>query len=49
MNQVLTQEEINSLLRGLSDGDIEEDSVEVDDEAPDAIFLNNFVNGEKCN
>jgi flagellar motor switch protein FliM len=28
MNQVLTQEEINSLLRGLSEGDIEEDSVE---------------------
>lgn len=29
MNQVLTQSEINSLLRGLSDGDIEEDSIEV--------------------
>jgi flagellar motor switch protein FliM len=28
MNQVLTQEEINSLLRGLSEGEIEEDSVE---------------------
>lgn len=28
MNQVLTQDEINSLLRGLSDGDIEPDSVE---------------------
>lgn len=28
MNQVLTQEEINSLLRGLSDGEIEKDSVE---------------------
>lgn len=35
MNQVLTQEEINSLLRGLSDGDIESDSVEVDN-APQA-------------
>ena len=28
MNQVLTQEEINSLLRGLSENDIEQDSVE---------------------
>lgn len=28
MNQVLTQDEINSLLRGLSDNDIEQDSVE---------------------
>lgn len=28
MNQVLTQEEINSLLRGLSEGEIEENSVE---------------------
>lgn len=28
MNQVLTQEEINSLLRGLSDTDIEQDSVQ---------------------
>lgn len=28
MNQVLTQDEINSLLRGLSDGDIEPDSIE---------------------
>lgn len=27
MSQVLSQEEINSLLRGLSEGDIEEDSV----------------------
>jgi len=31
MNQVLTQDEINSLLRGLSEGDIEEDSIEVED------------------
>jgi flagellar motor switch protein FliM len=31
MNQVLTQSEINSLLRGLSDGEIEEDSVETQD------------------
>jgi flagellar motor switch protein FliM len=31
MNQVLTQEEINSLLRGLSEGDIEQDSVEAVD------------------
>jgi flagellar motor switch protein FliM len=31
MNQVLTQDEINSLLRGLSEGDIEQDSVEVVD------------------
>jgi flagellar motor switch protein FliM len=31
MNQVLTQSEINSLLRGLSDGDIEEDSIETQD------------------
>jgi len=36
MNQVLTQEEINSLLRGLSDTDIEEDSVEVMEDAPNA-------------
>jgi flagellar motor switch protein FliM len=28
MNEILTQDEINSLLRGLSEGDIEEDSVE---------------------
>ncbi len=28
MNQVLTQDEINSLLRGLSEGEIEQDSVE---------------------
>ncbi|MCI5064398.1 flagellar motor switch protein FliM [bacterium] len=35
MNQVLTQDEINSLLRGLSDGDMEEDSVEMAD-APNA-------------
>lgn len=32
MNQVLTQDEINSLLRGLSDGDVESDSVEQRDE-----------------
>ena len=31
MNQVLTQDEINSLLRGLSEGDMEEDSVEMED------------------
>ncbi|MDC0358694.1 flagellar motor switch protein FliM [Oligoflexia bacterium] len=36
MNQVLTQEEINSLLRGLSDGDIEQDSVETVQDAPNA-------------
>ncbi|WKZ57154.1 MAG: flagellar motor switch protein FliM [Bdellovibrionota bacterium] len=29
MNQVLTQEEINSLLRGLSEGDVEQDSVQM--------------------
>lgn len=28
MNQVLTQDEINSLLRGLSDGDVEEEAIE---------------------
>ena len=28
MNQVLTQDEINSLLRGLSQGDVESDGVE---------------------
>lgn len=32
MNQVLTQDEINSLLRGLSDGDIEQDSVQTNDQ-----------------
>lgn len=31
MNQVLTQDEINSLLRGLSDGDIEQDSIEAEE------------------
>jgi flagellar motor switch protein FliM len=31
MNQVLTQNEINSLLRGLSDGDIEEEATESSD------------------
>lgn len=31
MNQVLTQEEINSLLKGLSDDDVEEEGVEVKD------------------
>jgi len=31
MNQVLSQDEINSLLKGLSDGDVEEDSVEQED------------------
>jgi len=36
MNQVLTQEEINSLLRGLSEGDIEQDSVETLDDVPTA-------------
>jgi flagellar motor switch protein FliM len=35
MNQVLTQDEINSLLRGLSDGDLEEDAIEAE-EAPNA-------------
>lgn len=28
MNQVLTQDEINALLRGLSDGDVETDTFE---------------------
>lgn len=36
MNQVLTQEEINSLLRGLSEGDIEQDSVEAANSGPQA-------------
>lgn len=36
MNQVLTQDEINSLLRGLSEGDIEQDSVESNDKNPHA-------------
>ena len=36
MNQVLTQEEINSLLRGLSEGDIEENSVESVQQGPAA-------------
>jgi len=31
MNQVLTQDEINSLLRGLSEGDVEPDSVKAND------------------
>lgn len=37
MNQVLTQDEINSLLRGLSEGEIEQDSVEsIDNKAANA-------------
>jgi flagellar motor switch protein FliM len=32
MNQVLTQDEINSLLRGLSEGDVERDDVEMEDQ-----------------
>lgn len=36
MNQVLTQEEINSLLRGLSEGEIEQESVEAQDNAVQA-------------
>ena len=36
MNQVLTQDEINSLLRGLSDGDIEQDDIEMNDEGANA-------------
>ncbi len=36
MNQVLTQDEINSLLRGLSDGEIEKDSVEAGGEGAGA-------------
>ncbi len=36
MNQVLTQEEINSLLRGLSEGEIEQESVEQQDNAVQA-------------
>jgi flagellar motor switch protein FliM len=36
MNQVLTQEEINSLLRGLSDGDVETDQVEMVQSGPQA-------------
>lgn len=36
MNQVLTQEEINSLLRGLSEGEIEENSVETANAGPQA-------------
>jgi len=35
MNQVLTQDEINSLLRGLSEGDIETDAVETRSEQVD--------------
>ena len=36
MNQVLTQEEINSLLRGLSEGEIEQESIETQDNAVQA-------------
>ena len=32
MNQVLTQDEINSLLRGLSEGEVEQDSVAAEDQ-----------------
>jgi flagellar motor switch protein FliM len=34
MNQVLSQDEINSLLRGLSEGDIEKGTVELEDSDP---------------
>ena len=34
MNQVLTQDEINSLLRGLSEGDVEQEGIEVKDDQP---------------
>ena len=40
MNQVLTQDEINSLLRGLSDGDVEADSVATND--PNAVNAKKF-------
>lgn len=36
MNQVLTQDEINSLLRGLSDGDIEQEGIQAAPAAPTA-------------
>jgi len=36
MNQVLTQDEINSLLRGLSEGEIEQESVEQRTDQPEA-------------
>ncbi|MCB0311065.1 MAG: flagellar motor switch protein FliM [Bdellovibrionales bacterium] len=36
MNQILTQDEINSLLRGLSDNDIESDDIEQVADAPNA-------------
>lgn len=36
MNQVLTQDEINSLLRGLSEGDVEKDAVEMVSNTPQA-------------
>lgn len=36
MNQILSQDEINSLLRGLSDGDIEQDSIETVGNQPKA-------------
>lgn len=39
MNQVLTQEEINSLLRGLSEGEIEQESV---DNQPNAVQAKKF-------
>lgn len=40
MNQVLTQDEINSLLRGLSEGDIEQDSVATND--PNSVKAKKF-------
>lgn len=36
MNQVLTQDEINSLLQGLSDGDVDDGDVALEDGQPDA-------------
>jgi flagellar motor switch protein FliM len=36
MNQVLTQDEINSLLQGLSDGDVDDGDVDLNDGQPDA-------------
>ena len=47
MNQVLTQDEINSLLRGLSDGDIEQDGVETVDPKNAAFKKFDLANQER--
>lgn len=47
MNQVLTQDEINSLLRGLSDSDIESDSIESNNASQQNVKKFDLANQER--